>query len=183
MSKAFSVDMKKVAALLADGASITQTAEAMGLKESTLRGHMNRAGIAPPNNHGEVAQQMAQARAMAAQRRSVREIAEALGIPVATAKWRMKRFGIATNPSRLGRRDCADPADCEPEDAPPPRVVRPVVEPSVDAFADLSPIDRELAATGGSYAALALVAARHKMTSLQARARWHKLGLSVTVVS
>lgn len=177
MTRTLSIDMDAVNQMLADGASVAQVAVELGVKDSTLRGHMSRAGIEPPNNHHKVAQQMVLARSMAAQGRSVREIAAALGILVATAKWRLKRWGIVTNPPRTSR-----PARKVSDEQPQARPAAADDEPEVEVGPEMSPIDRELAATGGSYAALALVAERHGLTSVQARSRWHRLGLSVTVV-
>lgn len=174
------IDMDRVRRLLAEGASIAQIAEEMGVAAHTLRYRMTAEGVPPPHDHGAVARQMVEVRAMAQAGRSVGEIAEALGINENTLRWRMKKFGIVARREAGGR----PPQVQEPETAAPlPRVGEASVAapPEPEARAP-SALDAELIATGGKYSALALVAARHRLTSQQARSRWHKLGLRVTVV-
>lgn len=63
---------------------------------------------------------------------------------------------------------------------PPGQIAALPADATLSQPDDLTPLDRDLAATGGKYAALALVAQRHKIPISRALSRWHRLGLAVT---
>lgn len=169
------IDLDRVRALLADGFSVREIAGELGVNEDTLRSRMTSEGIEPPFAARVSKVEVQSIRDLAAQGLTRRIIAERLDMNLNTLQWRLTRFGIEVRKESPGVRyraseAVADAEPVKPVCAAPPKPAEP------------SPLDRELAGTGGKYAALAVVAARHGLTSTQARARWHKLGLSVTVV-